>query len=559
MKKIFLLFALIIAFQNGYCQPNNKGRIVDIVIHKVELGETIVMICKKYLVNPNTIYSANKFIIDGINEGMVLQIPVPRKNGQEYATTQYADPVLDEDVTPAAIAAAHNPIADNPIIKDSLAIAENPVAVKEPETVVEEPVIKEPEVVTKTEPVAVTEPIVAKEPEPIAENPVIKEPETVVVQPVAVKKTPEVAVNEPEKDPVFENKRLTITKIDRDQETEYTIQKKETLFAISKRYDVSMEEIMERNQEVLKNGLVAGQVIIIPATKKIVGWGDDTAKSDSNQGVTTDKTTETPVAKEPVAVNTPAIKTENKVVTNTPSPTKTVIQDKVEGGFTTHKVVAGETLYSLSKKYKTSVEAINDNNEKVKKSGLGIGMILKIPVAKEGDKTAETGVVAELDKKLENFVAPVRTLNETDILHKVEAKETLLSISKKYNVSIYDIRSNNESVMSKGLQAGQTIRIPQTKKAIDIASKVDEIATKQAEDAPTDKASNSEVYIIGDIITTVQANETLEDIAKKYDVTPEEIIQNNALLLKDGKVKAGQVIKVPANKGAVEYSPETFD
>jgi LysM repeat protein len=214
----------------------------------------------------------------------------------------------------------------------------------------------------------------------------------------------------------------------------------------------------------------------------------------------------------------------------------------------------------LSKKYFSTVEIIVANNENIKKKGLGVGFIIKIPVSKTG-KDIETGTVAELDKKINEFKAPVRTLNESDIIHKVQPNETITELAKKYGVSAYDIRSNNENIMDKGLQVGQDIRIPKAATAIiaenDNVTPVKPI--KIDDDAPIDKASNSEVYVVGDIITTVQPNESLEDIAKKYDVTVDEIIQNNRLLLKDGKVKVGQAIRVPAPKGALEFSPETFD
>jgi len=489
--------------QSGFSQTNNRSKIVDIVIHKVELGETIVMICKKYLVNPTTIYKSNKFIIDGVNEGMVLQIPVPRKEGQEYASVQYAEVDIDEDVVPMAIAEA------------SVIVKEDPIAVKE------KPIVaKKQPIVTKKQPVAVKD------------------------NPVAVKDEP-VAVNNVEKDPVFESKKLGVSRIERDKETEYTIQDKETLFSISKKYDVAMDEIMERNEVVLKGGLVAGQVIIIPANKRILGFDNDVVKTDSDVKDTVNK----------AVVDVEKIEVKPVVVDQNQSDS-----DRFEDGFVIHKVQPKETLYSLSKKYFSTVEIIVANNDKIKKKGLGIGLIIKIPVSKTG-KDIETGAVAELDKKINEFKAPVRTLNESDIIHKVQPNETITELAKKYGVSAYDIRSNNEKIMDKGLQVGQDIRIPKAATAI-IAENDNLTPAKPIEiddDAPIDKASNSDVYVVGDIITTVQPNESLEDIAKKYDVTVDEIIQNNRLLLKDRKIKVGQVIRVPAPKGSLEFSPETFD
>lgn len=46
-----------------------------VVLHKVTLGETMLIISKKYLVNPTEIYKVNKFSVDGLERGMILKIP----------------------------------------------------------------------------------------------------------------------------------------------------------------------------------------------------------------------------------------------------------------------------------------------------------------------------------------------------------------------------------------------------------------------------------------------------------------------------------------------------
>ncbi len=49
------------------------------VRHEVKLGETVKMLSKKYHVPPSEIYKLNKFAVEGISEGMILQIPAERK------------------------------------------------------------------------------------------------------------------------------------------------------------------------------------------------------------------------------------------------------------------------------------------------------------------------------------------------------------------------------------------------------------------------------------------------------------------------------------------------
>ena len=73
MKKIALLLFMVFSLQQAICQEFN------IVSHTVKLGESVRMLSKKYRVAPSEIYKLNKFAIDGIREGMVLQIPVEQK------------------------------------------------------------------------------------------------------------------------------------------------------------------------------------------------------------------------------------------------------------------------------------------------------------------------------------------------------------------------------------------------------------------------------------------------------------------------------------------------
>ncbi len=51
----------------------------EVVRHQVQMGETVKMLSKRYKVEPSEIYRLNKFAIDGIRQGMVLQILVPKK------------------------------------------------------------------------------------------------------------------------------------------------------------------------------------------------------------------------------------------------------------------------------------------------------------------------------------------------------------------------------------------------------------------------------------------------------------------------------------------------
>ena len=56
-----------------------QEEVIPTVQHTVQLGETVLLISKKYVVSPDDIYKLNPEAIDGITRGMVLSIPSEKK------------------------------------------------------------------------------------------------------------------------------------------------------------------------------------------------------------------------------------------------------------------------------------------------------------------------------------------------------------------------------------------------------------------------------------------------------------------------------------------------
>ncbi len=101
------------------------------------------------------------------------------------------------------------------------------------------------------------------------------------------------------------------------------------------------------------------------------------------------------------------------------------IERKGEQVFVIHKVQPQQTLYSLSRRYKTSVSQINAANP-ILVNGLQIGQTLKIPYG--GDVISPDSAVISTTE---------------DVSHTVKAGETLFSIARKYNVQVSAIKSWN--------------------------------------------------------------------------------------------------------------------
>ncbi len=181
----------------------------------------------------------------------------------------------------------------------------------------------------------------------------------------------------------------------------HKVDRKETLYAISRKYEVTIEDIYEMNPSLKKEGLKSGTVIKIPQKKKV-----------NVQTLT-------------VNDSLPKLQKENK-------PT-----------FSVHVVEKGETLYSISRSYGISSDEIIRLNPEVKE-GVKIGQKLIIPPVHANTKIKDNSVEGK---------------NTKFITHQVKKKETLYSISKTYGVTHEEIVKLNPNV-NDGLKEGMILIIP---------------------------------------------------------------------------------------------------
>jgi LysM repeat protein len=184
----------------------------------------------------------------------------------------------------------------------------------------------------------------------------------------------------------------------------YSVKQSEGLFRISQNFGVSQEEIMRLNPEV-KDGLRAGQIIFIPKVKDVV----------------------------PTTAQTPTQPTQ-------PSANVSTASSGGEPSFIHHRVERQQTLFSVSRQYDVTQDDIIRFNPQAA-NGLREGEILRIPKSQ----------AEQAEKAQENLTARYLT-------HKVEAGETLFSISRKYNVTQEDITKLNPDL--EVLSIGRELKIP---------------------------------------------------------------------------------------------------
>ncbi|TRX15985.1 LysM peptidoglycan-binding domain-containing protein [Flavobacterium franklandianum] len=171
---------------------------------------------------------------------------------------------------------------------------------------------------------------------------------------------------------------------------------------------------------------------------------------------------------------------------------------------TTHKVEKGETISQIAQKYNVTPYDIYQLNPDAQ-GGLKPNSILLIPKKGNAKKT----------------IAKV-------ITHKVEPKETLFGIEKKYDVSNEALKKANPDLEKLGLQIGQTLVIPSNTVAKTTVSTPEKV-----------------VYHI------VFPKETKYSIAKKYGITIEELEKRNPEIIPNLAIGQKLIIKGTAPKVAV--------
>ncbi|MCK4700134.1 MAG: LysM peptidoglycan-binding domain-containing protein, partial [Bacteroidales bacterium] len=113
--------------------------------------------------------------------------------------------------------------------------------------------------------------------------------------------------------------------------------------------------------------------------------------------------------------------------------------------FIFHEIESGQTVYFIAKKFDTTVEVILDNNPDIKIDDIAVGTIIKIPKRKYHVR----------EEKYE--------FSEQDyIFHKVKKKETIYALSKRYGISVRELKKANVG-LRWGLKTGQYLRIPSSK------------------------------------------------------------------------------------------------
>ena len=173
-----------------------------------------------------------------------------------------------------------------------------------------------------------------------------------------------------------------------------------------------------------------------------------------------------------------------------------------------HTVVQGQTLYSISKLYNTTVdEIIKFNPGSAEKLSIGQKLIIPSNSAQK-EKSEKT--------------------------HTIQQGETLYRLSKMYDVTTDELCAANPGLSINNFRTGEVIVIP---------TKGEE--SKSIAKATTPQAKNEEKKITITGIHTVQRKESIESICELYGITKQELIEANPEL-KEKKLKRKMELRIPA-------------
>ena len=251
--------------------------------------------------------------------------------------------------------------------------------------------------------------------------------------------------------------------------TNYTVQKGDSLWSIANKFNVSVESLKTANN-LASNLLNIGQTLKIP--------------------------------------------TEEKPVT---------------GDYTVYTISKGDSLYSIAKKYNTTVDALVKYNN-LSSTNLKVGEQLLIPISesklntytvKSGDSlysiAKKYGITVDELKKANGLTSNNLSLNQKlvipetkgEIGYVVKVGDSLYSIAQKYNITVDELKKAN-GLTTNTLTIGQELTIPET--------------------------SKTTTY-------TVKSGDSLYSIADKYNVSVANLKKVNNLT--SNLLSIGQILVIP--------------
>ena len=314
------------------------------IIHQIVGQETLFSVSRRYKVSMSEIQQANESLKQGMKDGQTLLVPF----GQPSSA-----PITSVEAAPAA------PISNSTSNTDAKAAS-------------------------VTSSVEIASPVVKEAPSPVAE---VKNEKTTVNSEVKQGASADKKASET----------VTIQKV----KSTHKVKSGENLSSIAKKYKVTVAELKSWNS-LKSDRVMIGQSLKIISKQAVATKQSNTEPKAEPLAAKTAVKEEVKKEEPKVASQKADVPNENKEVVFVSTKASTVTA-KASGDWTSHTVKAGESLFSLSKQYGSSIEeliqwnALSSNNLKVGQSikvGRAAAEVAAVPVVAEV-KSQPTATVAE--------------------------------------------------------------------------------------------------------------------------------------------------------------------
>lgn len=187
-----------------------------------------------------------------------------------------------------------------------------------------------------------------------------------------------------------------------------------------------------------------------------------------------------------------------------------------------HKIVSGESLYTIAKKYDISIDKLREANPQLESDNLQLGELLALPkgAKKQNEEKlskAETVKITKLQSKLQK--------------HTVASGESFYVIARKYNISVEELKKANPQVQNDKLDIKDVVFIPGTENLA-----VNDKNSKEEKKKDKDKKGNSILTVeekptvineATDVVHEVLPKETKYGISKRYGISIAELEKLN--------------------------------
>ncbi|TCL70976.1 LysM domain-containing protein [Hydrogenispora ethanolica] len=299
----------------------------------------------------------------------------------------------------------------------------------------------------------------------------------------------------------------------------YTIQAGDTVYALAQEYNTTIAEILAANPGLDPDRLRIGQRICLPGTAAggtlreetapetfhgdfaeaiscTIGTFAYTIRSGDTLYLLAQKyrTTVDAILRANPGINPNALQIGQSLCIPGSAPTS------CPTGTSAYIVQSGDTLYSLAQAHQTSVDAIVQANPDLDPNRLQIGQSICIP------GTAQP--------------QPPAACPDGSSAYNVQPGDTLYALAQRFNTSVNAILRVNPGLDANALQIGQSICVP------------GQILRPCAD---------------GDERYTIQAGDTLNTIARRFNTTFEAILLENPGLQPD-RLRIGEQICIPKRR-----------